>query len=137
MVLDVIANLVALGGVVTSALLIAIASYALKFVTYRKFEPLDCIVAFSELPAVASATCCSLIVASLYLPTSDSRTIAAFLIASMLALLVNLVVYRYVEDNKLALGTKPGKVCASVVASFALTYFFGLSAALRAFKGVV
>lgn len=136
MILDLVAYLVALGGVVTSALLIAFVSYCLKFLTYRKFEAVDLIVAFSELPAVVSATCCSLIVAALYIPDTDARTIAAFLVVSLLAFLANLVVFRFVEENKLTLGSRWLHVVISIATSVLLTYFFGLSAALRAFEGV-
>src|SRR5689334_23382775 len=105
MFLDGIAYLVATSGVVTSAILIALTSFALKFFTYRQFGLVDWIVAFSELPAIGSATCCSLIVAAMYLPKSDGHLLAAFLSVSLLVFLINLAIFRYVEGRKLALGT--------------------------------
>lgn len=121
-----------------SALLITLVSYILKFTTYRQFGPIDVIVGFSEIPAVVTATCSSLLIASLYLPVTEQRVISGYICFSVIILIINLIIFRFVESRKLRLGSHLQKVSVglSVVLSYAMTYFVSLSLAYKVYASV-
>lgn len=122
MLLEGLTSLVHATGVVGSALFLALLSYLIKFGFYRRFDVVDVVVAFSELPAVATATCGSLLVAALYLPTKDTRLVASYLMASLVVFLINLLIFRTIEERKFTL--KENKVLIGVLVP--TSYFFTL-----------
>lgn len=135
MLLEWIAELVKMHGAVTSALVLALTTYLIKFISFRAVSPIDYIVAVTEIPATGSATCCSLLIASLYLPQSNGRVISIYIMITLIVFLINIGVYRYIESRKLALSSIWGRVLFLLFASYLTTFFIGISAALDAYEG--
>ena len=133
MFLDWLTLLVQANGVVTSAIMLALLSFAIKFGFYRKFDQIDVMVAISEVPTVLSAACGSLLVAALYLPSRDARLVAMYLMISFFVLLYNLFCYRLIETRKLNLNENKVANVLAIMLSYFLMVVFSLAAATRAY----
>jgi hypothetical protein len=131
-----LAEIVRANGVVSSALILSLVTFCIKFVAYRPLGPTDLVAGFSELPATASATCCSLIIAGMYLPKADGRVLSVFLMITILVFLINVGVFRYVDQRKLSLSSVKGRVVAFSLASYALSYFISIFSATYAYGTV-
>jgi uncharacterized membrane protein (UPF0136 family) len=131
--LDWLTAVVQTSGVVASAIMLALLTFLVKFGFYRKFDQIDVIVGISEIPAILSATCGSLLVAALYLLSKDTRLVANYLILSFIVLLFNFFCFRFIESRKLSLSEQRLINLVVVCFSYFLMGVFSVAATVRAY----
>lgn len=137
MLLDWLTIVVQTNGIVASAIILALISFFIKFGFFRKFDQIDIIVAISEIPAVLSASCGSLLVAALYIPNKDPRLVANYLMLSFIIFLLNLYCFRFIEGRKLNLHEQKMINLIVIIVSYFLMGTFCIAAAARAYGELV
>lgn len=116
---------------VTLALTLAGALFVAKFLVARTPMSVDFVLGAAEAPIDISAACCSLIIAYMAHPASNTEKASVYLIVVVVIFLLNAWLYRVVEAKRPSPVKSRALIIISIAASLALSYFCSISAVVR------
>jgi hypothetical protein len=110
--------------------------FAVKLVVAREPKFDDIIVGLSDIPTVLTASACSLLVAFMFRGSGAAYINGTWLLLLIVIFLVNVCIYRFVENRKRSLSSDWKQVSFSIALSFSISIFISFNIVSTAYSGI-
>lgn len=110
--------------------------FVVKLFVHRRVTPIDLLGGMAELPSDISAACLSLASAYLWLKNADAKLGSLAFIVLAISFVVTTASYRFVDDIKEEILTKPKRIFTALIGSYAVLYFLSIQIISQVYAGV-
>jgi hypothetical protein len=121
---------------ISFAIGLAILVFVVKLFVHRRLSPIDLVAGIAEFPSDISAACLSLATAYLWLSGANPKLGSLAIIILALSFVLTTVGYRYIDDLKQDILSKPIRIVIALIASYLILYTLSIRTIAQVYLGV-